>query len=161
MNMYVWLILAGMVDYDNGFFRTFAMHTTAILGGAFGVGWEARLTHTNLVVGASGGDYGMLSSIISDLVLNWNEMNRFKRLFYTGVLIDTIASEIITNTIYYNPMISYSNHVGGFLYGIVSSLLFSRNIKIDKWEKTMQYIVGAFIFLITMINFFNLLFIGQ
>ena len=155
-NMYVWLILSSMVSYDSGFIRTFAMHTTAIVGGAFGVGWEARIKKTNInVVGASGGMYGMLSSIFGDLVLNWNEMDRIKRIVYTGILTETILSEIITNTVYYNPMISCSDHFGGFIYGIFGGLIFSKNINLKKWEKKMQIGIGTCITTVTIVNFVN------
>lgn len=158
INLYTWIIFSTIIEYDSGIWRTFLIHFVSIIGGAFGIGWQGRINNKTIrVVGASGGIYGMLSSLIGDLVLNWAEFSKYKKFSYISILSATIVSDIIVNILYYNPRISYSNHIGGFVYGIFGGLLFSVNRKIHLWEKRMQISVGGIITTITLASFLNLI----
>jgi membrane associated rhomboid family serine protease len=161
INLYTWIVFASIVEYDSGSIRSFGIHLSSIIGGSFATGWQSRITNVpTKVIGASGGIYGMLSSIISDLILNWNEFSKYKKFVYISILTTTITSDIVTNIVYYNPKISYSAHIGGFINGIFGGLILSRNRKIDKWEKKMQIGIGITIAAVSISSFFNLLFIN-
>lgn len=144
MNMLEFCIFGTMVEYDHGFIRTLLIHFCAILGGTYGVGWESRITgKATYVIGESGGNFGLLSSQIGNLVLNWGEMEQLKRWFYVLILVSCTTSEIVTNILLNSSNVSYSAHIGGFIFGIFAGLTLMRNIRVYNWERKMQYVCGA------------------
>lgn len=161
INLYTWFVYAFIVEYESGSLRAFGIHFISILAGSFGVGWNARFTGERLkVLGASGGIYGMLSSIIGDLVLNWNEFSIYKKCVYIAILVSSISSDVATNIVYYNPKISYANHFGGFLGGIGAGLILSKNKKIHTWERKLQIAVFATTATLATASFINLFLLG-
>ena len=93
--------------------RTFGIHTISILNGAFKQ--EVRFQHrSNIVlIGASAGMYGFLSSQIANIILNWIELTILQRIIYITLLVCATISDITVNIVMYDPQISYSAHVDG------------------------------------------------
>lgn len=140
INMLCLLIYGSLVEFDNNSWRLLVIHVLSIFGGAFGAGWESRFKNeTSYVIGASGGNYGLLSSQIGNLVLNWYEINLYKRIIYTILISSSVICDITVNIVLYNPDIAYSNHFGGFVFGLFAGLVFMKNQKQLQWEKMMQY----------------------
>lgn len=159
INMMNLLIFSYLVEYDNGFYRTHMIHTISILGGAFALGWECRLipsTMPILLMGASGGNYGLLSSQIGNLILNWKELNPVKRIIYTGFIVSPVLTDIVVNIVMYNPKISYSSHVGGFIFGIMAGMCFMYNIKVLRWEKIMKVVAAGLMLALSLASSINL-----
>ena len=122
--------------------RMIMIHFSSILGGAFGVGWQTRFTgHKAIVIGASGGTYGMLASLIGSLFLNWNELSFIRRFMYLTTLLSACLTDIIVNIIYPGSNVSYSAHVGGFIYGTMSAVIFIKNSVVYKYEKIVRNIM--------------------
>lgn len=157
VNMFCLLIYCGLVEWDHGTWRTFAIHTCSILGGAFAAGWEARILKERLyVIGVSGGNYGMLSSQIGNLVLNWPELTLMRRIFYPLLLCSCVISDVVVNIVLYNDQISYSAHVGGFVFGVFAGMTLMKNIRKLAWERRMQYVMASVFFVITLVGSINL-----
>jgi membrane associated rhomboid family serine protease len=157
-NVIATVLYGFMVEYDNLALRTAVIHSVSIVGGAFGCGWEHRLTgKTPVLVGASGGCYGLLSSQVGNLIINWPEIDRDKRIIYVVLLVSASIVEIVVNSIWYNPKISYSTHIGGFFTGIFIGSIAMHNIIKIHWER--RYRIACWIILMTymgagMINVF-------
>ena len=157
VNMFNFLVFGSLVEFDQYTLRTIGINIIAILGGAFGVGWQVRTTKQNLnVMGASGGVYGLLSSQISNLALNWKDLGNVQKWAYVITLTSTITTDIVVNIIYYNPQISYSNHIGGFLFGILGGLCIMKNITEIPWEKKMIIIAGSLLGVCSLVSAINL-----
>lgn len=144
VNMLGLCAYCGLVEVFNGPLRAAAMHLLAILGGAFGVGWETRVTGEHmLVVGASGGNYGLLATQIGQLALNWPELGPIRRGVHLVVLVCAVTSDVVVNVVQHNPAVSYSAHVGGFVFGAFAGLALMRNVVRRTWERKMQLGTGA------------------
>lgn len=157
-NMFTLCIYSGFVEWDNHFWRCFLIHFFSILGGVVGFGWEYRLTGTEMILlGASGGVYGMLASQIGNLILNWPELDPVKKWFYVIMLVAALVSDIAVNTVMQNTNISYSTHVGGFIAGIFAGLAFMINIKVLKWEKILKIVNIVILSIWMTAGFINLL----
>ncbi len=157
MNCIVWVFYSTMVALDNNKFRVFLIQTLSILGGVFGCGWQIRITKANLtLVGASGGIYGMLSCQIGNLIVNWPELDFFKRLVYTTFLISTTVSDIIFSVLMYSSTISYSAHIGGFIMGMFAGGCLMHNIRKLKWERHFRTACGICVLMFTIAGTVNL-----
>jgi membrane associated rhomboid family serine protease len=158
INMFCLWVYCGLVEYGNGPWRSCIIHICSILGGAYGIGWEGRITGERLrVIGASGGNYGLLSSQIANLILNWWELTLYNRIIYTSLIIGCVTSDIVINAVWYNPAVSYSGHVGGFVFGIFAGLAWMRNQRVLRWELRLRIISGIIFAATTIAGGVNLL----
>ncbi len=159
LNMLGLCAYGALVEFDHGFLRVFVIHTCSILGGAYGAGWESRTTGRQLfVIGESGGNFGLLSSQAANLVLNWPEIGLLQRVVYVSLLVSATLSEVVANVVLAPsmPNVSYSAHVGGFVFGVFAGLAAMRNIRVLAWERTMQLACGAVFLGITVASVTNL-----
>lgn len=160
INMMGWIIYGTLCEIDHGPWRTGLIQFGSIIGGAMAAGWEYRLLDLNrlIVIGASGGVYGMMSSLIGNLTLNWKEMSLIKRVVYPAFLVCTIISDVIVNIVLHsqNVPISYSAHVGGFVFGVLGGLCLMRNIVVYRWETRMRKIVFVVWTCITLASAINI-----
>lgn len=145
VNMMGWLIYGVLCEVDNGWWRTAAIQAGAVLGGAMAAGWEYRILQPRhlVVLGASGGVYGMMSSLIGNLALNWQELHLVKRIVYPMFLGCTIVSDVVVSAVLRSSTTSYSAHVGGFVFGALGGLCIMRNEIVRSWEVRMRKAAGA------------------
>jgi len=157
-NCFTWSIFASIVELENNKLRVFLMHTLGVLGGAFGCGWQIRFTGANIkLVGASGGIYGLWSCQVGNLIINWPELNLFKRVMYTTLLVMMTLTDVIVNSVMYNPHVSYSTHIGGFFMGIFAGGALMHNVRKLKWERHFRAACQIVVVLLTLAGSFNLL----
>lgn len=129
INMFTFLIFYGLYEVENGFLRALAVLHLGIVNGAFGILWQRRFfsgVENTLVIGVSGGIYAMLASQIGFLSLNWPDLSVMQRVVHTSLLASCVTSDIVVNVLYYNRVVSYSAHVGGFVIGVFSGLCASK-----------------------------------
>jgi membrane associated rhomboid family serine protease len=144
VNMLNLIFFAALTEFYNGFWRTFAIHTCSIFGGAFAAGWESRILDESFsVIGVSGGNYGLLSSQIGFLSLNWHELSVRKRVVHIVFITCPVVADIVSSVVSHSDSVSYSAHVGGFVFGLFAGLTLMRNIRVLKSEKVMQKICGG------------------
>lgn len=160
-NIVVYAFTSIPVECDNFIWRTVLIHLFSILGGAFGPGWEHRLlppshTRASIIVGASGGIYGMFSSMSGNLILNWPELSENKRIAYTTSLCCMVTADVIANSAWPDPSISYSCHIGGFVAGIFSGICFMKNTRVLKWENRLKIASGVILGAYTVAGAVNL-----
>lgn len=141
VNVLATLLYGVFVEYDNLAHRCAIIHFLSIIGGAFGCGWQHRITGQNIIlVGASGGAYGLLSAQIGNLIINWPDIDLMKKAIYTVTLITASIMEIVSNILWYNPKVSFSTHVGGFFTGILAGSIFMHNIRKLEWERRYRIV---------------------
>lgn len=119
--------------------RVPAVHAISIIGGAFALCWQERTAEnvTFLALGTSGGNYGLVFSCFGYVLLNWRALSSFTRLCMTIVTILTIISDIaISVTIAMviddngdGKRIAFAIHIGGLLFGFLSSIAIYKKIK--------------------------------
>lgn len=164
INSASWVLFAGMIEFDNKAYRLIPMHFIGVIGGACGVGWESRFVGTyRRVVGASGGIYCLWTCQIGNMILNWPELNLYRRAAYVWLLVAMMIGDITSTAIRYDPMLAYSNHIGGAITGVFTGGLLMKNMVKLSWERKYKIISGVLlgIWLISgctnlLINFTNL-----
>jgi membrane associated rhomboid family serine protease len=153
-NLVTLAIYGGICEYEQGPIRTFVINTYAIFLGAVGSVLEARATHEDsLILGASGGIYGLLASISGYLAINWKECEKFKKFMYIIILASECISDIVINTVYLQGNVAYGNHLGGFIGGALMSIAVSRNDVVLKWETTLRIFCAVLVSLLPLLLF--------
>jgi membrane associated rhomboid family serine protease len=143
VNSASWVLFCGMVEIDIKTKRTILMHFVGVIGGACGVGWESRFMKSyRRVVGTSGGIYCLWASQIGNMILNWQELNSYRRAAYIWVLIAILIGDIVSAAVHYDPMLAYSNHIGGAITGIFAGGLFMKNAVNIPWERKYKNVSG-------------------
>jgi membrane associated rhomboid family serine protease len=159
VNMMTWFIYGGLIEWDHGPLRCASVQILSILGGACGFGWEWRLKqpsqHT-MLVGVSGGVYGMLASQIGNLMINWIEIDELKKVFYVLLLLSAIVSDVTISTVNNNAGVSYSAHIGGFITGTIVSIFALKNIKTQSWERIARPVAACVAVCFLIAGFVNL-----
>jgi membrane associated rhomboid family serine protease len=158
-NIILYIVVSIPIEYDNFIWRTFLIQFFSIIGGACGPGWEQRLLQPDTkitVVGASGGIYGMLASISGNLILNWSELPMYKRLIYISMLSCMVTSDVVVSSIFPNPSISYSCHMGGFIAGTFAGICCMKNIKVLQWERRLRIASGSVLSIYIFMGAINL-----
>ena len=94
------------------------------------------VVHQSGLVGSSGAIYGILGTIVAEMILNWDTMRSIlKRVIYIIVVIALGSIAMIDYIWTNNEMTSYSAHLGGALTGFSVGLLLMKNESITKYEK--------------------------
>lgn len=144
-NVIMLCICGGLLEICNYTWRTCCIYNFSILGGSCGCGWGIRFLPNGwiILVGASGGIYGLLAAQTGYLLLNWRELDSVTKMTNTSLLITSTTIDIVVSCMYPNENISYSTHVGGFITGSIASICFVRNLKEQKWERKVIIAAGC------------------
>jgi len=149
-NMYNLIIFGTLVEINALAPGAAAINMISILGGAFTTAAYSQITNRPVIlVGASGGIFGLLSAQIGNIVINWNQMDLVQRIIYTSVISCAVISEIVVDIVLYNPLISYADHVGGFIFGIFAGFCFMKNSAKHTWLKSLR--IGSAIVLSSLL----------
>ncbi|GMH33948.1 hypothetical protein BSKO_01782 [Bryopsis sp. KO-2023] len=145
-NALIFIIVGAHLEYNYGGFRLLFVAFLAGLGGNF---LSALLEdQCSMVVGASGVVFGLIGFGLVDLVFNQNV--RLRRLW--RILIAVVFVFFFIMTILLEEYSSHVSHVGGFLCGVVSSLLFLKSLKYERLEAAVVWLTLGF-----LVVFFTLL----
>jgi membrane associated rhomboid family serine protease len=139
------LIMLGVpLEGFHGTGLTALMYTIGVVGGGLAL---IVLDPDTKAYGASGGGYALLGMHLADLILNWKQ----KKFRYPVVLM--LAAIIGVETIGYISSlqgdasnIAHSAHAGGLVSGLITGMMFTRNIEKKCWERVLQVVallVGA------------------
>ncbi|ORX57858.1 rhomboid-domain-containing protein [Piromyces finnis] len=110
-------------------FGTWRMMIIYMASGIFGFAFGADISYAIPSVGCSGALYGLLGCLLLDLVQNWKLIvNPFKELIkMLFIIIFSFGIGLI-------PFVDNFAHVGGFITGIFSGLIFMPTIIFGKWD---------------------------
>jgi membrane associated rhomboid family serine protease len=129
VNVCTWSVYCGLVEVENGWWRTVALSQAGIVAGAFGCFWQRRLVPSGgdfVVVGTSGGIYSMIAVQIGFLALQWRALGTFKRIIHLSLLIGAVVCDVVVDVVMYDPQVSYASHVAGFVANAFLGLLVLR-----------------------------------
>lgn len=102
-----------------------------------------------VMVGASGGIFGLMGVLISEFYLNWELFtNKLMRLGTIALIIGSHALEYIIQ----DTRIATGAHLGGLIYGIAPAVLYLPNYRWDPWEGVFLVlgVIMHIMFFITM-----------
>jgi membrane associated rhomboid family serine protease len=121
LNMYTLYLFGQALEPMLGRWRFLALYLISIFGGSIAVMWLA--TPVTVVVGASGGAFGLMAAylvVLRSIGANSNSM--------VGVIAINLVFSFIS------PSISWEAHVGGLALGALVALLYSktRDLKLQK-----------------------------
>lgn len=128
VNMLALGLLGRAVERNHGFLNTLALFFISAIGGNI---VSCLMQPRNILVGSSGGIFGLIGMCVADIVLNWKLLflvfrNKdgsppscwVKLLSMVWLAVDLIANSIIGFT----PFVDNFAHLGGLAYGFLISL---------------------------------------
>ncbi|KAI6184925.1 Rhomboid-like protein [Aphelenchoides bicaudatus] len=96
--------------------------------------------------GSSAGAYALLSAHVSNLVLNWDEVEvNYIQAAALGIFICSDVGLALYQTYGSDELnsVSYVSHLGGFIAGLLLGIVLLRNLKWKNWEFVAQKICLA------------------
>jgi rhomboid-related protein 1/2/3 len=87
--------------------------------------------------GASAGAYSLLSAHVSNVIINWSEMElHWVRAGILAIIVGTDVSVAVYQRYWAETInkTSYLSHIGGFIAGFLLGIVLLRNLKWKKWE---------------------------
>lgn len=110
-------------------FGTFRMMVIYMASGIFGFAFGADVTYNIPSVGCSGALYGLLACLLLDLIQNWklivNPWKEFMKMSF--IIIFSLGFGLL-------KFVDNFAHVGGFITGIFTGLIFMPTIIFGKWD---------------------------
>ncbi|KAI6227825.1 EF hand and Peptidase S54 domain containing protein [Aphelenchoides besseyi] len=133
-NVFVQLLLGLPLELVHKLWRLGALYILSVFTGAILV----MAVDPNVYLGgASGGAYGLLSAHVSNLIINWNEMEwHWIRALVLFVLIFTDVGVAVYQRYFAAVLnrISYVSHIGGFIAGLLLGVVLLRNVRWKRYE---------------------------
>eukprot|EP00933_Yihiella_yeosuensis_P039665 TRINITY_DN33779_c0_g1_i1.p1 TRINITY_DN33779_c0_g1~~TRINITY_DN33779_c0_g1_i1.p1 ORF type:complete len:569 (-),score=119.20 TRINITY_DN33779_c0_g1_i1:118-1824(-) len=131
------VILLGVpLEGFHGSRRVFLMFNCGVIGGA--LCYFVSDNHTR-VVGMSGGVYALLGIHLGDILLNWRQKPFAKRELFFLIVLGIF--DIMFAFFRKDSSTSHSAHFGGWIAGLISSIVLAENLVIEKGERLVQ--IGA------------------
>ncbi|TKR68033.1 hypothetical protein L596_024082 [Steinernema carpocapsae] len=126
--------------------------------GIFGCMLMAVTSPTTYVAGSSGGVYGLLAAHVSDLIINWSEMEfRWIRAGVLFVLISADTSLQVYQSLSKDGMkVAYLAHAGGAIAGFLLGIVVLRNLQLKSWERIVWWVALTVFLLLTLVLAFLL-----
>ena len=128
INMFSWGIYGALSEYENPpAWRTAAVSSASMVSGALAAGWQYRvLPHPRMpfvLLGASGGIYGLLACQVGNLVMSWSDAGLLYRMFAISALVSTTVTDVVLYCAVPDAQTSYSAHLGGAFAGLALGFL--------------------------------------
>lgn len=155
-NVIVQLCLGVPLELIHKWWRVALLYIAGIIAGSFGASISDP---SSFLAGASGGVYALIAAHLSNVVLNWSEME-FAWVRLIGLV--TFATSDIGIAVYdryftmKNNRISYAAHVSGAVAGLLLGLIVLRNLRVRSWETLVGFIAAtAYVILMCIAILFN------
>lgn len=142
-NLVSQLALGAFVECLHGHGRFLLVYVGAGVGGALAYrGWwcACEAPRNVYLVGASGAVYGLMGAYAAHLLLNWAELRL--RALWLGVVLLTLALDVVAYVASPQPGVAYAAHVGGGVTGLCLGVLALRNVAVLRWERAL-YVAAA------------------
>ena len=141
LNTISFLIFGGILEYFIGIVSILVIFFSSVIFSAIST---AYCSPYSIIVGSSGGAYGMLGGWFGSSIVNWNIFNRISKLAITFMFILVIGISLLDY--YYNrdDRTAYYVHLVGFIYGFsVSICIVKQDCKVDyfKYIKLLNNLV--------------------
>jgi len=129
-NMVMQLMIGISLEYAHGTIRVALLYSIGVVVGSF----TALIVtpHTNLV-GASGGDFCLMSAVIANVILNADSMHIVMALLRLLLMGSYLGMEVYMSIKRFNEpdgtSISWAAHLGGAVTGLTLGVLILRNLE--------------------------------
>ena len=123
----IWL-LSGCVEDNHGFKRTAIIFFFSAISGNL---WSAVMQPGYILVGASGGIFGLFGALIADCILNWKILFHVfqsraprNKCVYVFITSATLFMDVFLNSLIgFTPYVDNFAHMGGMVHGFLVGLL--------------------------------------
>ena len=139
-NIIPYIFFSSLLEIVHGSFTAFIVFWYSGLNGVL---WEVSFFNSkNLTryTGSSPSLYGIISSYLAHIVLNWNEAP-LKYVWIIVLIVEVCV--VVVSSIYdenYRQTVAHSSHIFGFVQGFLISLNTIRNLVLKKWEIRLQIV---------------------
>eukprot|EP00455_Lapot_gusevi_P035566 TRINITY_DN3938_c0_g1_i7.p1 TRINITY_DN3938_c0_g1~~TRINITY_DN3938_c0_g1_i7.p1 ORF type:complete len:294 (-),score=49.70 TRINITY_DN3938_c0_g1_i7:66-947(-) len=99
-------------------------------------------------VGASGALFGILGGELAYLMMNWSALTPFVRNQELCMLISILLINFLISML--TPLIDNWAHLGGLIFGFLAGGLILKSLGVNSNEKTIRYVCGAILFVLTL-----------
>eukprot|EP00054_Salpingoeca_dolichothecata_P028540 m.217592 g.217592 ORF g.217592 m.217592 type:complete len:250 (+) comp26250_c0_seq4:150-899(+) len=147
-NLLMQWTLGCAIERAAGWLRTAIIYLIAGVGGNI---FSAVFSATVPEVGASGAIYGLLGVTVVDLFQSWQVIpNPWSQFF------KTMLQLIVFLGIGTLPWVDNFAHFGGFIFGVLASIIFLPYITFGKWDKVRKRCLLVICFPLLLVCFFIL-----
>lgn len=112
----------------------------------------------DVLIGASGGVYGLAGSNLANFLYNYDNMYDYEITFSYAFYFLFITIDLFNYFVFYNEKIAYQNHWYGFLTGILLGLSIFRCKKNKVYKKYIRYISILLFSYVNSLLLFNFIF---
>ena len=147
MNMACFVVYSGIIEFHNSTLKTVVIHTLSVIGGTLCLGFQLKyIEYQELVVlGSSGGVYGLLGAILAHLIINYDDIITINKVLYISTVICTFIFDLVLGLTYRSSNIAYSIHVGGFVVGLMSGITLTKRYISCLWKHNIRFFSIFFI----------------
>lgn len=143
MNVFLTVVAGAPLEMFEGHLKVLFIFYMGVIAGAWG---HAFAYIHDPLVGMSGGCYALLGMLWADLVLNWRSIRyRVPRLLVLLILMGMDVLNVFL-TVRSQPgssaPASFGAHFGGFAAGFPLGVVVGKNIKIERYERTVKILLG-------------------
>ncbi|XP_037035298.1 rhomboid-related protein 1-like [Bradysia coprophila] len=137
LNILLQLMLGVLLEIVHGWLPIAVIYFSSVIGGSLFI---TLFSPNSYVVGASAGVYGLLSSHLSSIILDWNDWN--KKWLRLAMVVFYICLNLTVNW-QFTPDdfdTNYAGYVGGAITGFLISILVLKDAKKQQWKKNLRLV---------------------
>jgi membrane associated rhomboid family serine protease len=126
-------VVSSYLEIKYKWYRILSIYVLGVIVSSFSYITYIRLfnNHPFILIGASGGAFSLLGTVISEFYLNHERFtNKLLHIIISIGIIALHAREYINM----NPGIATHGHLGGLIFGISPAILYIPNNRIDKYD---------------------------
>ena len=132
-NMIMQIMIGITLEYAHGTIRVASLYSIGIVVGSF---TALIVTPNSSLVGASGGDFCLMTAVIANVILNSDSMRLSLALIRILFMGSYLAMEVYMSVKRYNENegnISWAAHLGGAVTGLTLGVFILRNLEKKVW----------------------------
>ncbi|KAI6211460.1 hypothetical protein M3Y96_00436500 [Aphelenchoides besseyi] len=138
-NCFMQMLLGLPLEMVHKFWRIGTLYVCGVISGALLMSAADSNTYLG---GASGGVYTLISAHISNVIINWSEIEfNWAHALVIGIFV-TFDVGVAVYARYFNgpDKVSHTAHIGGFVAGLLLGIVLLRNLRLKKWERIAWWI---------------------
>ncbi|RWS28714.1 rhomboid-related protein 2-like protein [Leptotrombidium deliense] len=150
-NVLIQMLIGVPLELVHKWWRIGLVYLGGVLAGSLGASISDPNTY---LAGASGGVYALIAAHVSNVIINWSEMEfNWVRLIALLVFGGTDVGVAVYDRYYGETKnrTSYAAHIAGAVGGLLIGIVILRNLRVRKWERLVGWF--AFLFYVILMAF--------